>query len=291
MNTKTTIVILIILLVLVGWFAYDKGFKKGTLQNQIKNSSTLNSTNNPNTTADTNASRMLQVSFICKNNSHFIAEFPNDTELRVIVDGNLVRTLPRVTGDGQRFEDSTYIYVFAGEEASVTNKMAKAGIKTTTCEQPRDPNNAPMNFGDAGEGGAGFYSNTSTKQGIAVGEPYGGNISTDIAQIVSESIVGVWKSTQDSKFTREFTNAGVIIDYYEGKAVTTGTWVAFTNQKPLKVSFPLEKEAVYIQMTTVGNQAGIPDSVLNFKLTKLTPESLELIYMDRGGINTFTRIK
>lgn len=282
MNTKTTIVILIILLVLVGWFAYDKGYKKGAIAalNQIKNPSTLNSINNPSTTKtnpntnpNTNDSRVLSVSFICKNNSHFIAEFPNDTELRVIVDGNLVRTLPRVAGDGQRFEDSLYVYVFAGEEASVTNKMAKVGIKTTTCEQPRDPNNAPMNFGDAGEGGG------------------PGSAQSDTTSMVSRSIVGVWKSTQDTKFTREFTNAGVIVDYYDDKAVTTGTWIAFTNQKPLKVSFPLEKEAVYIQMTTVGNQAGIPDSVLNFKLTKLTPQVLELIYMDRGGMNTFTRVK
>ncbi|MDQ5912203.1 MAG: MliC protein [Patescibacteria group bacterium] len=179
MNTKTTIVILIILLVLVGWFAYDKGYKNGVL----------------------------------KNSNPVIASLKNEQS-----------------------------------------------------------NSVPAN---------------SVPSNITPATP----TSPDIAQIVSQSIVGVWKSTQDEKFTREFTNAGVIVDYYDNKAVTTGTWVAFTNQKPLKVSFPLEKEVVYIQMTTTDNHAGIPDSTLNFKLTKLTPEILELIYMDRGGMNTFTRIQ
>lgn len=181
MNTKTTIVILIILLVLVGWFAYDKGYKRGAIamQNQNKNLSTAQNSNS----------------------------------------------------------------------VIVPLKDEQSNIAPSTPTSP------------------------------------------DITQIVSQSIVGVWKSTQDEKFTREFTNAGVIVDYYDNKAVTTGTWVAFTNQKPLKVPFPLEKEVVYIQMTTTDNHAGIPDSTLNFKLTKLTPEILELIYMDRGGMNTFTRIQ
>lgn len=258
MNTKTTIVILIILLVLVGWYAYDGGVKSG-VKRTLNGGTVVNNTNtNPNNVWVPSAS------FACKDNTHFIAEFPNAQQLRVIVDGSVVRTLPRVNGLGQRFEDASYTYVFAGEEASVTNKTTK---KNTTCEQPKDPNNAPMNFGDTGEGA--------------------GTTQPDVSLVVKENIVGVWKSTQDTKFTREFTNSGAVIDYYDNKSVTTGTWQVFTEAKPLAVSFPLEKTAIYVQMKTSED----PNGTLNFKLMKLTPETLELVYMERGNTNTFTRTK
>lgn len=93
---------------------------------------------------------ILSASFVCEDNSHFIAEFPSPQEVRIMVDGNLLRTLPLVAGDGQRYEDSSYVYVFAWDEANVTTKGNR---KTTLCSQPVDPNKAPVNFGDAGEGG------------------------------------------------------------------------------------------------------------------------------------------
>lgn len=264
MNTKTTIVILLILLIAVGWFSYSKGVQRG-----MKAAATANAL--VGNVPGANNAWVPSASFACKDGTHFIAEFPNAAQLRVVVDGNIARVLSRVNGLGQRFEDSTCAYVFAGEEATVTNKGTK---KTTTCEQPMDPNNAPMNFGDAGEG-------TGANAGNGTG------VQPDVTLIVQQNIVGTWKSTQDAKFTREFTSAGAVIDYYENKEVTKGTWQIFNEAKPLKVSFPLEKTALYVQMTTAED----PNGTLNFKLIKLTPESLELVYMERGGTNTFTRIK
>ena len=54
-----------------------------------------------------------------------------------------------------------------------------------------------------------------------------------------------------------------------------------------EVPYPLEEGKVYIQMTLTGTQA----DTLNFKLVKLTPEELELIYMDRGGTLRFQSIE
>jgi membrane-bound inhibitor of C-type lysozyme len=202
------------------------------------------------------------VSFMCADNTHFIAEFlsPNDVTIRV--DGTITRKLPKVPGDGQRFEDSEYVYVFAGEEATVAQK--NTGI-LTTCAQPFDANNAPVNFGDAAEGGG---------------------VKPDTALIVSESVIGKWQDTTDAKFVREFKKDGIVVDTYDSKDPHTGTWVVFTKQKPREVPFPLEESATYIQLSIQDNYT----DVLNFKITAVTPETLELTFMDRGGVLTFKRI-
>ncbi len=71
------------------------------------------------------------------------------------------------------------------------------------------------------------------------------------------------------------------------KVVSSGTWQVYTKDKPLSVSFPLESDTAYVQLATTGTQA----EKLNFKVGKLTPETLELVYMERGGTLTFTSVK
>lgn len=112
-----------------------------------------------------------------------------------------------------------------------------------------------------------------------------GSVKQDAALIVSESIVGKWQSTDDAKFVREFKSGDVVVDSHDGKVVSEGKWVAFTKANaPLRsVAFPIDENAVYIQMTTSGTEA----DTLNFKVGKLTPEELELVYMERGGTLKF----
>lgn len=206
---------------------------------------------------------VLSASFMCEDGStRFEALFPNANEIQITRDGVNIRMLPLVERPGQRFEDSEYVYVFAGEEVTVTTKATQ---KSVICSQPVDPNNAPVNFGDQGEGGG-------TKQ--------------DVIFIVSESIVGKWKSVDDATFVREFMGGGKVRDLY-GKVVSTGTYTVFTKEKPAAVPFPLEANAIYIQLTMAGTQA----DTLNFKLSKTTLEELELIYMDRGGVLRFTHVQ
>ncbi len=208
---------------------------------------------------------MLVASFTCADNSKFVAEFPNDDELEVHVDGVLVRKVPMVPNAGQTYEDANYKYVFAGEEATVLNK---ANGRSTTCSQPVDGNNAPVNFGDSGEGAG---------------------INQDATIAVSANLLGRWKSNDDPKFVREFKENGVTTDIYEDKEVSVGTWTLFTKEKPLvtPVEFPLDTGAVYIEMIDAGAQT----EKYHFKVTKVTPEELELIYMSRGGTLTFTRMQ
>lgn len=245
MNSK---ILLVVLLVLVGggWYAYSEfGLPKDAAM------------------TDESSREGSAVSFMCADESHFIARFNSSmTNVDIDIDGTVVRTLPLVEGAGQRFESDSHTYVFAGEEATVTVKATGA---STTCTQPFDANNAPYNFGDAGEGGG---------------------VKQDTALIVSESIVGKWQSTQDAKFVREFKAGGKVADSHDNEVVSEGTFTVFTEAKPLSVLFPLEKGMVYVQLKMSGTEG----DTLNFKVTKLTPESLELIYMDRGGALVFTRV-
>lgn len=164
---------------------------------------------------------------------------------------------------GARFEGGGIVFVGAGEEVQLTTDG-----RTMVCNPKPNPDMAPWNWGDAGEGG--------------------GSVKQDTSLIVSESIVGKWQSSEDTKFVREFKADGAVVDWYDGKTVSTGLWVAYTKANaPKMVAFPIDVDAVYLQLTMKGTQA----DTLDFKITKLTPESLELIYMTRGGALTFKHIQ
>jgi len=219
----------------------------------------------------------LSASFSCKDNTRFTAEFPGNDTVK-IVRGATTQILPLVTGVGQRFENTDFVYVFAGEEVTVTKK---SNSTKTTCTQPFDKDNAPVNFGDAGEGG---------------GE------KPDIETVVNESVVGKWKLTDDPvndpiaglSFYREFRDDGVYIDTIEspnipnGKTDLSGTWKSFTKEKPVKVSFSLESGTTYMQLSMSDME---PEEIYHLRVVKVTPESLELIYMERGNTLRFMRVK
>lgn len=171
-------------------------------------------------------------------------------------------TLTQVEGTSSRYKDGWFTFVGAGEEVTLSY-----ADETTTCTPVPSADMAPFNWGDLGEGGG---------------------VQQDVALIVSESIAGKWQSTDDAKFFREFTTDGHVTDSYEGAEKTDGVWVAYSAENvPESVQFPVDENAVYLQLVMEGSQ----DDALNFKVAKLTPETLELIYMDRGGVLSFTRVQ
>lgn len=205
------------------------------------------------------------ISFMCEDGSGFIAEFAaNMTEVDIIVSGQSAYVLPN-TGDElvpYRFANDARVYTFVGEEAVVANLGANTSV---VCRQPFDQNNAPYNFGDAGEGGGD---------------------TPDLVDAVLENILGSWRSTDDAKFTREFKADGVIIDHYEEVEDTAGSWNAFTSNDNLETPFPQTPNTVYLRVV----MNDFPEEVLYFELAKLTPEDLELFFLGRGGVLSFTRV-
>jgi len=205
--------------------------------------------------------------YSCDSGAGFTMSHSGDLSTIVIVpsDGSPFgqTTLTSVaSGAGARFEGDGVVFIGAGEEVQLT-----AGGVTHVCNPLPSQDEAPFNFGDAGEGGG---------------------VKQDVSLIVSENILGSWRSVEDEKFVREFRRDGVVVDFYDSEEVSTGLWVAFERGvNAPEVAFPLKGNTVYIQMTEEGTQA----DTLNFELVKLTPERLDLIYLDRGGALSFRKIQ
>lgn len=205
------------------------------------------------------------VSFSCEDDSGFVAVFNADmSQVDIVVAGVLENTFPNI-GDElvpYRFGNESKVYTFVGEEAVVADLVSETSV---VCQQPLDQNNAPYNFGDAGEGG---------------GE------DNDPAAAVSTDIIGAWQSTDDEKFIREFRTGGIIVDRYEDMESTEGTWSVFTSKSGIETPFPQTEGAVYFKVV----MDDFPEEILYFELAKLTPEELELFFLGRGGVLAFTRV-
>lgn len=207
--------------------------------------------------------------YICANGSQFSMEPSEDVSTVTLSAGSQgmftgTATLHKM-GDAAHFETTEgelIVFSGAGEEVQLT-----VGSETTICNPVPSTDSPPWNWGDAGEGGS---------------------VKPDTLLVVSESIQGKWQSVDDAKYVREFKAAGKVDDIYEGKVVSSGMWVAFVKGVDApEVPYPLDDGVVYIQMTMTGTQA----DTLNFKLGKLTPEVLELVNLDRGGVLRFTSVQ
>lgn len=106
-----------------------------------------------------------------------------------------------------------------------------------------------------------------------------------VSAAASSALVGVWQSNEDANFTREFNKDGSAYDKYEGET-DQGVlgWSLFTKEEPdTDFAGEFEDGAVYMRMTN-GSES------LYFKIIKVTPEELELVYLDRGNILSFKKI-
>ncbi len=162
---------------------------------------------------------------------------------------------------GAKYGGNGVTFSGAGEEVQIVE-----GGKTHICNPVPNQDEAPFNWGDAGEG-AGAEQN--------------------VVGAVSESIVRSWQSTQDPMFVREFKTDGTVVDSYDGKAESTGTWTVFTKASAPAVPFTLAEGTSYVQIMMSGAEADI----LNFSVNALTPEALELTYMERGNTLSFKSVQ
>lgn len=209
---------------------------------------------------------MGEYAYQCENGSQFSMS-PSESMAEVMLfAGSQGMFTGAVTvhkmGDGNHYEAGNIVFSGAGEEVYL-----EVGSESTTCNPVPSQDMAPWNWGDAAEGG--------------------GSVQPDASLVVSESIVGKWKSVDDPKFIREFKGSDVVIDWYDGKQVSSGLFVAFEKKNAPEVAFPLQDDRVYLQLTMTGSQA----DTLTFSVNKLTPEELELTYMDRGGVLRFTYVQ
>ena len=142
---------------------------------------------------------------------------------------------------------------------------------------------------------------TSTDNGVILGLPSGTTtcavaegsksipwdvdtttIEQNLALVVSDSIIGTWRGTGETKFYREFKSDGTYADTRAGKEISHGLWFAFTDKNAPQVSFPIEKNNVYFQLADENG------AVAYLKIATMSLSDLVLVYLDRPGILTFS---
>jgi hypothetical protein len=109
----------------------------------------------------------------------------------------------------------------------------------------------------------------------------------DIA-VVRADLTGTWQSTDDTKFTRELDTDGRAADRYEGdnSETTPGHWTVFLgNAAPANVTGrKLVPNGVYLELDQNGDR-------LLFGLVGLSRSELKMIYLERGNLLSFVRLK
>lgn len=108
----------------------------------------------------------------------------------------------------------------------------------------------------------------------------------DLVQLHA-ALAGTWQSTDDTKFTREFDADGKAIDRYEGdnSATTPGHWTIFLGAKPpAGTTRAFQPDVVYLRLDQNGD-------VLLFALTGLTRSDMKMVYLERGNLLSFVRLK
>jgi len=111
--------------------------------------------------------------------------------------------------------------------------------------------------------------------------------STDLA-LVRTAIIGTWQSVDDPKFTREFLPDGSAAERYEGdtSATTPGRWLVFLGSAPPRglAGRTLQPKVIYLELDQNGDQ-------LLFGLAGLSRSDLKMVYLERGNLLSFTRLK
>lgn len=138
---------------------------------------------------------------------------------------------------------------------------------TYECDPVPSQTEAPFNWGDPAEGAG---------QG------------QDMSAAVISNIVGKWRSTEDPLFIREFFADGSVVDSYDDENPLRQSWRVFTkaDTADLSVTFTPIEGTVYVAIFE-----GNTELPLYFSVDKVTPETLEMTYMDRGNSLKFTRVQ
>jgi hypothetical protein len=106
---------------------------------------------------------------------------------------------------------------------------------------------------------------------------------------VTQALVGVWQSIDDTRFSREFRADGTAIDRYDGDpdGSQSGAWLLFAGGAPppeLVGHRTFVAKGVYLEIRENG------DTML-FGITAVGRSALQMINIDRGNTLSFNRIQ
>lgn len=114
-----------------------------------------------------------------------------------------------------------------------------------------------------------------------------GDSREDSSGIVMGNIIGKWQSLDDVKFTRTFWVNGTVTDSYTEGWEIKGTWnTAPWDSGFIRLNFPFERYLRYVGTVYPVETTGIS---LRFQIEKLTPETLEMTYLEGGNVLRFSK--
>lgn len=138
-----------------------------------------------------------------------------------------------------------------------------------------------------GLGGGYYFGDRSFERNAAKeNSKEGEKNDTEIARVPdTRLLLGVWKSIEDPKFTREFQSDGTVIDRYSGDEAATveAIWHAFMSPTDEPAPFDTEEGKLYIKIL-------MPEEALFFTLDSVTDTSLQMTYVD-GDTLRFTKVR
>jgi len=106
--------------------------------------------------------------------------------------------------------------------------------------------------------------------------------------LVHAALAGTWQSIDDTRFTRELDADGKAVDRYEGdaSATTAGRWTLFLGSKPPAgtTGRAFQPDVVYLRLDQNGD-------VLLFALAGLSRSDMKMVYLERGNLLSFVRLK
>ncbi len=99
-------------------------------------------------------------------------------------------------------------------------------------------------------------------------------------------LVGEWQSAQDPNSYKVFLADGTVIERYTAEQLieTAGTWRLFRTDDPVdSYQQPLDEDTTYVLIDDSGEQ-------YHYSITTLDENTLELVYLGRGGVLQYTRV-
>jgi hypothetical protein len=102
------------------------------------------------------------------------------------------------------------------------------------------------------------------------------------------ALAGTWQNLGDTRLTREFDADGRTVERYEGdeSATTPGRWALFLGNAP-----PPELSGRKFDPNIIYLKLGQNGDVLLYALVGLSRSDMKMVYLERGNILSFARLK
>lgn len=101
---------------------------------------------------------------------------------------------------------------------------------------------------------------------------------------INQNIIGEWQSIDDPKFVRVFSKDGYCSDVYDGNIESKDSCKFYKGKDAKNIVSNPEDDVVYLRI-------GDSSNGLSFEVINLTPTELSLIYLERGNILSFKKVK